>query len=548
MTVEWAELKAAGQKALAAEDWDAARQAFETTLALAETAEALDGLASASVAQGDYTAALRLRERAYVQFERQGDLRRAVRIACWIAYLHVDFDGNIPAALGWYARAEHLAAEIGDCGERGWVTLGKAEIHNDPLERQRAATEAMETAQRFGDRDLEFQSMGTLGGVLVAMGQVERGMRWLDEAMAAVSGGEVQDPRVVAHIYCMLLRCCDLTGDCRRAEQWTAVVDRFRHRMIYSFAVCRASYGHVLTLVGRWDEAEREFLSALELYEGTYQSRAHDAILKLADLRLRQGRIEKAQQLLAGSEDDPQALPILIGLQLARGETDWARTLIERYLAHRNDPDVFAAPLITLGVDVYVASQQLGPARELVVQLERIAAETQNIRAMALAAAAAGRLAFASGEPAVRNLEQALIAFAQVEMPLEQARTRLDLARALKAENPPAAIAEARLAMKTFHRLSATRDMDFAARILRGLGAGGRGWAKGFGTLTGRETDVLRLLGSGLSNPQIGERLFLSRRTVDHHVANILSKLGLANRAEAAAYAVSRLPQDRAPK
>jgi DNA-binding NarL/FixJ family response regulator len=109
-------------------------------------------------------------------------------------------------------------------------------------------------------------------------------------------------------------------------------------------------------------------------------------------------------------------------------------------------------------------------------------------------------------------------------------------------------VAEARLAMSTFQRLSAARDFDSAAHLLRELGGGGRRWTKGFGMLTGRETEVLRLVGTGMTNQQLAERLFLSRRTVEHHVANILSKLGLATRAEAAAYAMSRLPQDRATK
>lgn len=81
--------------------------------------------------------------------------------------------------------------------------------------------------------------------------------------------------------------------------------------------------------------------------------------------------------------------------------------------------------------------------------------------------------------------------------------------------------------------------------LLRRLGAGGRSWPKRYGALTKRETEVLGLLATGCSNAEIGERLYISRRTAEHHVASILSKLDLRSRAEAAAYAVRERSEDR---
>ena len=62
--------------------------------------------------------------------------------------------------------------------------------------------------------------------------------------------------------------------------------------------------------------------------------------------------------------------------------------------------------------------------------------------------------------------------------------------------------------------------------------------AVGAGGLSERETEVLRLVAAGFTNPQIAATLYISRKTAEHHVSNILMKLGVASRSEAAAASV----------
>jgi DNA-binding NarL/FixJ family response regulator len=122
-------------------------------------------------------------------------------------------------------------------------------------------------------------------------------------------------------------------------------------------------------------------------------------------------------------------------------------------------------------------------------------------------------------------------------MPMELAWARFELARASAAERPEVAIAEARTALATFERLEVVHGANAVAALLRSLGVAGRRGHRQGATLTRRETEVLGLLALGLSNPEIAERLVISGKTVEHHVGRTLSKLGLRNRAEAAAYA-----------
>jgi DNA-binding CsgD family transcriptional regulator len=118
------------------------------------------------------------------------------------------------------------------------------------------------------------------------------------------------------------------------------------------------------------------------------------------------------------------------------------------------------------------------------------------------------------------------------------------VAEAAAAANPELAIREARLAMLAFTALGALPGADRARSLLRRLGVRTAGGPPVKAGLSRREEDVARLVGLGLSNDQIAARLFLSPRTVEHHITSILRKLPASGRAEIAAHAVRHLGSD----
>src|SRR5215212_2861699 len=533
-----------GQDALARCDWGRARELFEQALHQQERADALDGLGRALHFAGDYAQAIELTERAFAAYHAEGRVEDAAGRARWLAFLHGAVNANMTAAAGWMARAESLLDGTEESAGHGWLLLDQAPFSDDARTREQLAGSALAIARRFGDADLEYDAMALLGETYVASGRIAEGMRLLDEAMTAVSSREVRGIVAVGDIVCRLLSACESALDVSRAEQWMSVAEGFEAWRDWVSPVCRNHYGGILIAVGRWREAEEELVAATRTFERSYRLMRQSPLVKLGELRVRQGRFDEASRLLEGQESHPLARRAMAAIALARDETALAEELVRLCIEAEAPSDPACAAALELLVRIRLARDEIVGAAEARDRLVEVASGSADERANAFADLANGIVAAASGDAATASLQQALRRFIALNLPFEAGRAQLELARALADDSAQAAIAEARAALRTFERIGARADADAAAALLRDLGAGGRGGPRRAGPLTHRENDVLALLADGCTNAEIAERLVISRRTAEHHVASILSKLDLRSRAEAAAYVLRTKGQD----
>ena len=441
--------------------------------------------------------------------------------------------GNAPAASGWLQRAERLLDEAGPCAERGWFEQLRAKMTPDPAATARHARQAVEIARQHRDADLEVWALSEQGRALVSMGRVDEGMAMLDEAVTAATAGEARDPLVVGNACCNMLSACDRAADFARAVQWCQVVDEFtrRYHSPPVFSYCRVIHSGILIATGRWDEAEKELKTALRTVERAYPHEKVHSLSRLALLCVRRGRLEEAAQLLAGLETHGLAAEASALLNLTRGQAALAVALIERRIEAIGD-GLPAVPLLRLLVDARLSLGEIEAAKLAATRLLAIADHSNRPPIQAMALLALARVQLACDEPAHIALQKASSLFDELGMAFDAAVTRLEWARALIATDREIALEDARLALSVFERLGARPYADRAAALLRELGAGSRPGPHIAGALTRRENEVLELLSHGLSNAEIGGRLFISPKTVEHHVGSILSKLGLRSRAE----------------
>jgi len=356
-----------------------------------------------------------------------------------------------------------------------------------------------------------------------------------------VIGGEGGDPLTVAQMSCMTMVVCGSCFDLERATQWVQSLERFidRYGCPFLYAECRTYYGRVLFENGDWSAAEALLTDAISMSRGVFPAPHAFASGTLAELRLAQGRVEDAARALRGAEGREEAAEAVAMLHLAQGEPAAAAAVLRRRLAATSPDRLDVAAVIELLGEAEIALGEPAAAIERGRALVALGAVNNCQLIVAHGERLVGHaLALTDGPAACRHLETALAAFTRAEIPYRAAQTRLLLAWALGRNDREVAGTEARAALSVFEDLGAGRDADAAAALMRELGLkAARSGPKNIGRLTKGEQDVLALLGEGFSNPEIAERLFLSRRTVEHHVAHILSKLGLRGRAEAAALA-----------
>ncbi|MCU1428127.1 MAG: LuxR family transcriptional regulator [Actinomycetia bacterium] len=534
-----------GRAALRAGDAATARRVFELVLGESLRGDAIEGLARVSYLELDFPKAIDDWERAYAAHRDGGDDVGAVRVARTLGYMYLSTVGDRAVASGWLARAQTILAGATESSEGGWVALNIGMFEGDRVRKDERFREALDAAHRYGDHELQFLTLAYLGASLVHADRTEEGMVLLDEALAAVAGSEVDDFCVLEEIFCQLFSACEHAHDVTRADQWIRIGDAIaeRRKLPAVSAFCRTHYGGLLTTAGRWPEADETLTEAVRLWGLGRGSLRFGALIRLADLRVRQGRFEEAEQLLEGLDADTEAARPLAAIHLARGKTSLASDVLERAL-HQVDPQSSAAaPLLALLVDVHLAANLIDDAATAAELLADCAARHGSDYLVAAAALARGRVCLAAGNGDPHAcLRDALAGFSRAQMPVEVAHSRLELASALITDRPEVAIAEARAALEAFDTLQAARHVDAAAAVLRTLGVRTTTATRGGGLLTKREGEVLDLLGHGLSNPEISDRLFISRKTVEHHVGNILAKLGLRSRGEAAVYATRSKP------
>jgi DNA-binding NarL/FixJ family response regulator len=507
----------------------------------------LDLLATAARLTGRDEVAAELLTRDYRESLHRGDPVRAARCAFWLGFYQLR-GGERMHGCGWFGRARRLLDEGGhDGAEQGYVLVGMAGLAaGDAAAALATLGRAATIGERFGDPDLIAMARLGRGQSLIRLGRTAEGAAQLDDVMAAVTAGEAS-PIVAGIVYCAAIDACQEIFDLRRAREWTAALTRWcqaQPELVPYHGECLVHRAEIMQRLGVWPDAIEEAERAYErLSRPPGQPAAGLAQYRLGELHRLRGEFAKAEAAYRQAGrwlPDPQPGPAL--LQLAQGRVDAAAAAIRRAVAGAGDR-LLRCRLLAAHVEIMLAAGDLPAARAAAGELRATAEDLRAAGLQAAAGHAAGTvlLAEGDGQAALAALREAWRGWQKIEAPYEAARTRVGMALACRRlGDESAAVRELDAAQWIFRQLGAAADLVQveslapAASVPASLATGPAG------LLTGRETEVLRLLAAGLTNRAIAADLFLSEKTVARHVSTIYRKLGLSSRSAATAYASRR--------
>ena len=464
---------------------------------------------------------------------------RAARCAFWIG-TQLAIRGDMGPATGWLGRAQRLVERDGtECVEQAYMLLPVAIQHEAAGDLEGAAATAaaaVEAAERFGDRDLFALAAHEQGTVLVTAGHVREGLGLLDEAMVAVTAGEVS-PIVSGIVYCGVILACEQIYEVRRAQEWTAALTRWCEQQPDLLAFtgrCLVHRAQLMQLHGDWLDALEEAARAGRRFEEAMnRAAAAKACYLRGEVHRLRGQFEPGEGAYREASElglEPQ--PGWALLRLAQGKADAAAAAIRRVMGETSEP-LKRAGLLPSYIEIMLVVGDIDEARGACRELGEIAERYESALLQTMVAQARGAVELATGDAAAAlvNLRRGCEAWQELEAPYETARTRVLIGRACQALGDEDAFAlELDAARRVFEELGAAPDVAVVDSLA------GRAEAEPHG-LSPRELEVLRQVATGKSNREIAAALVISEHTVARHVQNIFTKLGVPSRTAAGAFA-----------
>jgi class 3 adenylate cyclase len=469
------ELIETGRDALERHQWHVAYDALTEADAQGSlTGEGLYLLASAAYWSAHPDETVEALERSYGAYLKEGDREMAAMMAFRVGEQH-GMRMAMSQAQGWAARAARLAEGNPEWPVHGWLewVRGLLAWFQGDFERAIAHYEhSLELASRTGDRNLQVMSLHDKGHALCLLGRVAEGMALLDEAMAAVVGGEL-DPEPAGYVYCGMIGICSKLGDYGRAAEWTEATLRWCERQsVPAFpGVCRVHKAELMRLRGSLTNAEEEARMACEeLPRFNFFSGLGPANYEIGEVRRRVGDYRGAEEAFARAHEfgrDPE--PGLSLLRLTQGKVEAAAVGIRQALAGASSNHCLQVRLLAAQAEIALAAGDLETASSAGQELASIVGEYEAVALHALAACVRGAVLVAQGRPdeALPELRRARQGWQEVEAPYEVAEVRVVMGMAFRAMgDDAAAVRELKTARTAFERIGARPAAELAGKLL----------------------------------------------------------------------------------